>query len=195
MHTRMAGASALSALSALALALGGCGTSQSSSSTSASNSASTPTPSASAAHAATSCRPSQLALSYARTEGATGHMELTVAVRNTSQTACELRGYPGARLIGGAGRPLPLHVLRGHGFFPDTKPAPRRVALRPGASAHLGISFVTNNEYKGARICRTATAAVLSTPGSGARWQRVSLRTAPRISPCGNQMVVSPVHE
>jgi len=181
-----AGAAAL-----LALALAGCGSSQTSSSTTTSSSSAAP--SAGASHAATSCRPAQLALSYAGTEGATGHMELTLSVRNTSQTACQLRGYPGARLLNGAGRTLPLRVARGHGFFPDTDSAPRRVSLAPGERAHVGISFVTNNEYKGARTCRRAAAAMLAAPGSGA-WQRVSLRTAPRISPCGDQLVVSPVH-
>jgi Protein of unknown function (DUF4232) len=186
MQRRLAGASAL-----LALALAGCGSSQ----TSSSSTTAAPPQSVGAPHANTaSCRPAQLALAYAGTEGATGHLELTVAVRNTSRNRCELRGYPGARLIGGAGRVLPLRVVRGHGFFPDTEPAPRRVALKPGASAHVGISFVTNNEYKGARVCRTATAALLSAPGSAPHWQRVSLHAAPRIAPCGNQLVVSPVH-
>jgi hypothetical protein len=188
MQRRTAGAAALLAL---ALALAGCGSSETSSSTSAS--ASSAAQSAGAPQAATSCRPKQLTLSYAGTEGATGHMELTVSVRNTSQTACELHGYPSARLLNGAGRALPLRVARGHGFFPDTESVPRRVSLAPGQRAHVGISFVTNNEYKGAHVCRTAAAALLAAPGSGA-WQRVSLRTAPRISACGNQLVVSPVH-
>lgn len=175
----------------LGLALAGCGSSQ----TSSSSTTPAPPQSASAPHAASGhCRPAQLALAYAGTEGATGHMELTLAVRNTSRATCELLGYPGARLLGGAGHALPLRVVRGHGFFPDTEPAPRRVALKPGASAHMGISFVTNNEYKGARVCRTATAAMVSAPGSAAHWQRVSLRAAPRITPCGNELVVSPVH-
>jgi Domain of unknown function (DUF4232) len=186
MHRRLGGASAL-----LALALSGCGSSQ----TSSSSTAPAPPQSASAPQTITArCRPAQLTVAYAGTEGATGHMELTLAVRNTSRATCELHGYPGARLIGDAGRALPLRVARGHGFFPDTVPAPRRVALKPGTSAHVGISFVTNNEYKGARVCRTATAALLSAPGSGAHWQRISLRAAPRIAPCGNRLVVSPVH-
>jgi Protein of unknown function (DUF4232) len=188
MHRRIAGASAFLAL---ALPLAGCGSSQ----TSSSSTATAPPQSAGAPHAGTArCRPAQLALAYAGTEGATGHMELTVAVRNTSGATCALRGYPGAQLLGGGGRALPLRVVRGHGFFADTEPAPRRVALKPGASAHVGISFVTNNEYKGARVCRIATAALLSAPGSAAHWQRLSLHAAPRIAPCGNQLVVSPVH-
>ena len=140
-----------------------------------STSASAPPHSAGAPHAA-GCSGSQLTLSYSGTEGATGHLELHVALRNSSQTACLVRGYPGARLLNGAGRPLPLHVGRRDGFFPDTESQPRAVALTPGASAHFGISLVTNNEYKGARVCRTATAAMLSAPGSRSHWQRLSLR-------------------
>jgi hypothetical protein len=185
MHRWIVGASAL-----LALALAGCGTSQTSSSTSTS----TP-PRAAAAPPTPGCSGSQLTLSYSGTEGATGHLELHVAVRNSSQTACLLRGYPGARLLNRAGRPLPLHVGRRDGFFPDTESKPRAVALKPGASAHFGISLVTNNEYKGARVCRTAAAAMLSAPGSRSHWQRVSLRAAPRIAPCGSRLVVSPIHE
>ncbi|HTU95082.1 MAG TPA: DUF4232 domain-containing protein [Solirubrobacteraceae bacterium] len=176
------------ALAALALALAGCGSSQPRTPTSAS----TTTQGAAAPH--TVCTGSQLTLSYAGTEGATGHLELRVAVRNSSQTMCRLRGYPSARLLDGSGRALPLHVGRRDGFFPDTESHPRPVALKPGASAHFGISLITNNEYKGARVCRTAASAMLATPGAGTRWQRVSLRPGPRVTPCGHQVVVSPIH-
>jgi hypothetical protein len=178
-----------------AVALAGCGSSQTSSTPA--GSASTTAQGANAPHvtgAHADCTSSQLALSYAGTEGATGHLELTLALRNVSGRACLVRGYPAARLLDRAGRALPLHVSRGHGFFPDTLPAPRTVALGPGTTAHFGISFVTNNEYAGARTCRTATTAMSAAPGPGAHWQRVSLRSAPRISPCGDHLVVSPVH-
>jgi hypothetical protein len=184
MHRPMAGAVAL-----VTLALAGCGSSQPASSTSAS----APPHSAGAPHGA-SCSGSQLTLSYAGTEGATGHLELHVAVRNSSQSECLLRGYPSARLLNGTGRPLPLRVGRRDGFFPDTQSGPRAVALKPGASAHFGISLVTNDEYRGARVCRTAAAAMLSAPGSQTRWQRLSLRPGPRVTPCGHRLVVSPIH-
>jgi hypothetical protein len=187
MQRWMAGAATLVGLAGLVLA--GCGSSQSRSSTSAA----APPHSAGAPHT-TGCSGSQLTLSYAGTEGATGHLELHVAVRNSSQSQCLLRGYPSARLLDGAGRPLPLRVGRRDGFFPDTESGPRAVALKPGASAHFGISLVTNNEYRGARVCHTAAAAMLSAPGSQTRWQRVSLRPGPRVAPCGRQLVVSPVH-
>jgi hypothetical protein len=171
------------------LVLAGCGSSQPHSSTSTQAA-----PHSAGAPHTVGCSGSQLTLSYAGTEGATGHLELHVAVRNGSQSPCLLRGYPSARLLNGAGRPLPLRVGRRDGFFPDTEARPRAVSLKPGASAHFGISLVTNNEYKGARVCRTAAAAMLSAPGSGTHWQRLSLRPGPRVTPCGNQLVVSPIH-
>jgi hypothetical protein len=185
MHRWIAGAAVLSAL-----VLAGCGSSLSHTSTRVR----TPPRSAGAPHA-TPCAGSQLAVAYSGTEGATGHLELHVAVRNRSRTTCLLRGYPGARLLNGAGQPLPLHVGRRDGFFPDTQSKPRAVTLAPEASAHFGISLVTNNEYRGARVCRTAAAAMVSAPGSRSHWQRVSLRAGPRIAPCGNRVVVSPIHE
>jgi hypothetical protein len=190
-------------LAVVVIALGGCGSSQTSSQTSSQSSSSgsvtRTNPTAPAAATATSCFGNQLALSYAGTQGATGHLELTVALRNISGTTCRIRGYPGARLVNGRGQVLPLRVKLGRGFFPDTMAAPRQIVLTPGATAHFGISFVTNNEYAGAHVCRTAAAALAVLPGWSAvgrvPWRRVSLRGAPRISPCGNQLVVSPIHD
>jgi hypothetical protein len=123
-------------------------------------------------------------------------MELTIALRNVSRTACRLRGYPRAALVDGGGRPLPLHVSQGSGFFPDSRAAPQPVALPPGGLAHFGIGLVTNNEYAHAHVCRTAAAAMTAAPSRTGvvHWQRVSLSRAPRITPCGSRLTVSPVH-
>jgi Protein of unknown function (DUF4232) len=184
-------ASILAAVLAAAVVMAGCGSSQRTSSTSSTSSAQAAHPPAGPVN----CAGAQLALSYAGTQGATGHLEVTLALRNISGHRCLVRGYPAARLLDRAGHPLPLHVSRGHGFFPDTLPAPRTVTLQPGTTAHFGISFVTNNEYARAHTCRTAATAMSAAPGpGGTHWQRVSLRSAPRISPCGDQLVVSPIH-
>ncbi len=187
MDRRIAGAAALPAV-ALAVALAGCASSQTQTATHSGT-----VPRSAGAPRTGAC--ARLALAYGGTEGATGHLELTLTVRNASQSVCVVRGYPSARLLNGAGRALPLRVDRGHGFFPDTEARPHQVSLRPGATAHFGLSFDTNNEYKGAHVCRTASAAMVSAPGSPGHWQRVSLRRGPRIAPCGSQLVVSPIHE
>jgi hypothetical protein len=123
-------------------------------------------------------------------------MELTIALRNVSRTACRLRGYPRAALLNGGGHLLPLRVSQGSGFFPDSRARPQPVVLAPGRAAHFGIGFVTNNEYAHAHVCRRAETAMAAAPGGAGtvHWQRVSLRRAPRISPCGSRLTVSPVH-
>lgn len=176
---------------ATAATLAGCGSSHTSSRTTTATASTNPTrPLAVIA----SCRAPQLAATYAGTDGATGHMELTIALRNVSTTACRLRGYPRAALLDGAGRRLPLHLSKGSGFFPDSRTSPQAIVLAPGRLAHFGIGFVTNNEYAHARICRTAVAAMAAAPGAQMAWRRVSLRRAPRISPCGSRLTVSPIH-
>jgi hypothetical protein len=174
------------------LGLAACGSSQSSSSTSTSSAGTTTEAPTSSARG--TCSPSQLRLSYVGTEGATGHLEVTLALHNVSGRACTLRGYPSARLLDKRGTALPLTIKRGGGFFPDTQRRARAVVLKPGGRARFGVSFVTNNEFAGAHICRTAAAVMSSAPGAAGHWWRLSLREAPRISPCGNQLVVSPVH-
>jgi hypothetical protein len=191
-RSRWAGAALPIAVAAL---LAGCGSSQTASQTTSQTATSTASSLASPSLGVIAgCHGAQLAATYARTDGATGHMELTIALRNVSQTACRLRGYPRAALVDAAGHRLPLRVSQGSGFFPDTRAAPRPVVVAPGALAHFGIGFVTNNEYAHGHVCRTASAAMEAAPGAAVRWQRVSLRRAPRVTPCGGRLTVSPVH-
>jgi hypothetical protein len=193
------GGPALAAL--VALALGACGSSQTTSSAQSqpvpptrSSSSADNTKRTTGAASTGACSASQLKLAYAGTEGGTGHLEVTLALRNVSARSCTIRGYPAARLLNRAGQTLPMHVKRGGGFFPDTLQSPRAVVLAPGSRGRFGLSFVTNNEYRGARTCRTAAAVMSLAPGAGSSWQRLSLRVAPRISPCGDQLVLSPVY-
>ena len=146
---------------------------------------------AAATSGATPVRCSDLRTAYAGTNGATGHLEVTFSLRNVGKRTCRIRGYPAARLLDGAGRRLPVTIHRGRGFFPDTLHAPRSVTLAPGARARFGLSFVTNNEYAGARRCRTFVRAEV---GMGSGWAPVSLRGAPRLTPCGARLVISPVY-
>jgi hypothetical protein len=182
----------------IALTLAACGSSQttsSSTSTTASTHSGTAnrasTPAASGPH---DCAAAQLRLAYAGTDGATGHLEITFALRNVSPTPCRLRGYPAARLLSKSGAALPLRVQHGGGFFPDSQRPPRPVIVISGGQARFGVSFVTNNEYAHARTCRTAAGVMSAAPASPGHWWRLSLHGAPRIAPCGDQLVVSPIH-
>jgi hypothetical protein len=169
---------------AAALGLAGCGSSHGTRSSST-----TAPPKAKASSASASCV--RLRARYVGTQGAPGHLEVTIALRNASPSSCRLKGYPVAALRDAAGRAIPMRLQRGHGFFPDTERTPRSVTLKPGASARFGLSFVTNREYAGAHTCRTAASAVAGMSG----WSYpISLRQGPKIAPCGTQLVVSPVY-
>lgn len=170
------------------LALAACGSSQSSSSSSSAES----THSTSAGRSPSACSAAQLRPGYVGTQGATGHLELTLSLHNVSSRSCRIKGYPVATLIGANGKPLPMRVTHGHGFFPDTLRTARPVTLAPGARARFGVSFIINNEYRGARVCRTAVRVVAGLPG----WNgtALSLRHGPKIAPCGNQLAVSPLY-
>lgn len=180
-----------------ALAIGACGSSQPSPpSTTGSDHAASP-------HAATAspqpvplpCPSGGLRLTFLASQGATGHLEVTFALRNASGTMCTLRGYPGARLLDAAGHSIVMRLKRGGGFFPDTLSPPSRVLLAPRASARFGLSFVTNNEYAGTRRCVRAT-ALESVPPGAAGALRISLTGGgvPMIVPCGTQLVTSAVY-
>jgi hypothetical protein len=186
------------AIAATAALAAGCGSSQTTS-RSASPTTSQSTSQSASSHAAglapiPGCHGSQLAATYAGTDGATGHLEVTIALRNTSPVACRLHGYPRAALLDATGRPLPLRLRRGSGFFPDARAKPRPVVVAPGVTAHFGIGLITNNEYARAHVCHTAAAAMAAAPAAPVRWDRVSLRRAPVIRPCGSTLTVSPVH-
>jgi hypothetical protein len=169
-----------------ALALGACGSSHLSATSSSSSSSS------SASAAAGRC--SALTTAYVGTQGATGHLEVTFSLRNVSKQKCRIQGYPATILLGPSGKALPMRLKRGHGFFPDTMRPARIVVLAPGARARFGVSFVTNREFAGAHTCRTAVSALAAMSGLTTPRRPVSLRRAPKISPCGNQLVISPVY-
>jgi hypothetical protein len=82
------------------------------------------------------CQGTQLAGTFAEiaNSAGAGQIAYALAVRNTSSSACTLRGIPQGTLLGATGTPLPTHV----------KPAGSRgklVVLPPGASASAQARF------------------------------------------------------
>lgn len=173
----------------MAMVAAGCGSSQT-----ATRHQTTPAGSTPAGPVARACTGAQLHPTYAGSNGATGHIELTIALRNVSSRPCRVSGYPDTRLLGAGGAAITFHVGHGHGFFPDTLGRPRRMLVAPGHAVHYGIGLVTNSEYAGAHVCRTITGALSALPGGAGGWRRVSLRRAPRLAPCGDRITVSAIH-
>jgi len=123
-----------------------------------------------------------------------GHVGVLFTVHNVSAAGCRLQGYPGLRLLGSNGNPLPTTVhdaAAGTYLFPAV--APHRVALRPGGYAAFELEYGDNPVGSQASepystACPTASQAEITLPG-------VSAGTAIPVSmaPCGGDVWISPV--
>lgn len=127
-----------------------------------------------------------LSLSFLGGEGATGHIELGFALKNTSSGACHTYGYPGIEFLDAAGNGLTTNTTRTtHDFFGSLPLAP--LTVQPGStiSFRVGTSDVTGSGPK----CTTAHGLQVIAPDDTAT-MKVSLD--PSTFECGNA-TVSPV--
>jgi hypothetical protein len=170
-----------------ALGIAGCGSSSStnsagsnaaSSSTQASSSAATTTvtttpptsTSTSTAAGTPACVASMLALSFLGGNGATGHIELGFALRNTSSGTCHTYGYPGILFLSASGKALTTETTRTtHDFFGSLPLKLLSVAPGQEVSFRVGTSDVTGSGPS----CTTAHALQVIAPDDTA-----SLRVA-----------------
>ena len=154
---------------AAAVAVAGCGssktvtttvTSAASSPTSAATSSTPSTTSATTSSSASTtsaapplCTAGTLALRILGQQGATGHGEIGVAMRNTGSTTCHTFGYPGVLFLGKAGQPLPtVPTHTTHDFFGDAPEIGINVAPGDSVSFRLGVTHGIN----GTQGCATA---------------------------------------
>jgi hypothetical protein len=77
-----------------------------------------------------------------RGDAATGHVGVTVDIRNVSSQACQTRGFPDLTLRGKSGERLPHHVVAAADSFMWSNIGIHRVALRPGDVASFSLTWV-----------------------------------------------------
>ena len=112
----------------------------------------------------TACDAHVLIIAVAGSEGAAGTNEVTFSLRNTSGSACPLKGYPGAQLLSSTGAQLPTHVVPGGGY-PFTNFAVEPVTLAPGQSAYFNAGY-SDVPHAGESNCPTATQVAITPPGA-----------------------------
>ena len=171
---------------AAAVAVAGCGssktvtttvTSAASSPTSATTSSTPSTTSATTSSSASTtsaapplCTAGTLALRILGQQGATGHGEIGVAMRNTGSSTCHTFGYPGVLFLDKAGQPLPtVPTHTTHDFFGDAAEIGINVAPGDSVSFRLGVTHGIN----GTQGCATAYGLQVIPPNDTA-----TLRTA-----------------
>lgn len=146
---------------ASALLLAGCG---SSSKRPSSTTTTTAAPTTTAG--ITRCYSSQLKVSTpAPRQSVAAQPSQAVVLTNTSETTCNLYGYPGVQLLGSSGQPLPTTVKRGRSMLaPD--PGPSLVQLSPGSSASFALSWDDSQTQNssGSLVACSNTSSIEITP-------------------------------
>jgi hypothetical protein len=113
------------------------------------------------------CRSAQLRARVALFGSEASQPFVTIALRNSSATACALRGYPEVSAFGHRpGAPvsrLAIHA-RHESIYERRDPGPHRVRLGPGATASFNIGTAT--AYDGSLV--TVTRLLIRPPGQAA---------------------------
>lgn len=127
-------------VAALALTVAGCGLGSTKTVTATQTKTVTSTKTVTTTGPAASAKPctgGQLAGAFTLVPGSAGAGQIVYALmlKNTSQSACSLRGIPNGTLLGSTGAVLPTHVRAGGSG------GTRRVVLQPGASAVAQAQF------------------------------------------------------
>jgi Domain of unknown function (DUF4232) len=164
-RSRLIGAGFAAGLAIVALA--GCGSSTTVTTTvtttvSTASTASTRTESSATTSATSSavtstgpplCRAATLALRILGQQGATGHGEIGVALRNTGSETCHTFGFPGVLFLDKAGGPLPtVPTHTTHDYFGPAPELGINVAPGESVSFRLGVTHGIN----GTQGCSTA---------------------------------------
>jgi hypothetical protein len=95
-----------------------------------------------------------LALSEIGNQGATGHIEVGLALRNTSSASCHTFGYPGVLFLDKSGQGLPTKSTRTTHDFAGRIPE-RSLVVAPGDSVSFRLLFEDSVGGSGAG-CTTA---------------------------------------
>ncbi len=107
------------------------------------------------------CHVSQVAVSYAGSQGAAGHIVITFRMTNTSSTVCWIYGFVGMRMLDGAGGQLPTRVMRNGGFF-SAQPGPSQFNLSPGQAGTFMVAY--GDVPVGSETTCAAAAQLIVTP-------------------------------
>jgi hypothetical protein len=149
--------------------------------------ASTTTSTTSTGAATPACVAPMLALSEIGNQGATGHIEVGLALKNTSSGSCHTYGYPGVMFLDKSGQGLPTKTTRTTSDFAGHVPL-GRVVLAPGDSVSFRLLF-TDSVGGGSVGCTTAYGVQVIAPDD----TRTLTTTIPGGVPECGTTTVSPV--
>lgn len=134
------------------------------------------------------CVAADLSPSFLGSNGATGHVVLSFALRNRSKTACRTYGWPGLQFLAGDGKPVATDTQRTTSDLLGSSPAVP-LTLAAGQEASFRVIVADMGAGGGNQGCATAAAVQIIAPDDTAT-MAVQL-TAP-VTECG-QATLSPL--
>jgi hypothetical protein len=140
----------------------------------------TPTTAATTGGATPACSAADLAPVFLGSNGATGRVVLTFALRNHGTGACHTYGWPGVQFVAASGSPLATSTTRTTNDLLGSTPA---APLTLGAGQEASFRMIVPDSKNGSNVgCSTASEVRIIAPDDTARM--VATLTAP-ITACG----------
>lgn len=103
------------------------------------------------------CTASDLGISFHnRLGGGMNHAGGTLEFKNTSSSACALRGYPGLGLENAHHDGLPARAIRGNTWYADD-PGNKVVRIQPGGTAHAVVAWTHSGTAAQQAACLRVT--------------------------------------
>ncbi len=136
--------------------------------------------------AALRCHTGCLYVTVSGTNGALGHIAVTLRFRSIAPALCSFYGFPGLQLVSATGQDMATRVLWGTGSQLPNVPT-KTILVKPGAAAYA--TFMYADVPTGSEAC-PAVGYYLVTPPD----ERTSVAVpANGATPCGGRISITPI--
>ena len=139
-----------------------------------------------AATAVPRCHTGRLYVTVSGSNGALGHIAVTLRFRSVASTACSLYRFPGMQLVSAKGQNMTTHLLWGTGSQLPNVPK-KTILVAPGGAAYA--TFMYADVPTGNETC-PAVGYYLVTPPNETTTVVVP---ADGATPCGGRVSITPV--
>jgi hypothetical protein len=132
------------------------------------------------------CHTGRLYVTVSGSNGAAGHIAVTLRFRSIAPTVCSFYGFPGMQLVSATGQNMATHVLWGTGSQLPSVPK-KTILVKPGAAAYA--TFMYADVPTGSEMC-PAVGYYLVTPPNETTSAVVPANGA---TPCGGRISFTPI--
>ncbi len=139
-----------------------------------------------AASAAPRCHSGRLYVSVSGSNGAAGHIAITLRFRSVASAVCSFYGFPGMQLVSATGQNMTTRLLWGTGSQLPSEPK-KTILVKPGASAYA--TFIYADVPTGSETCPPVGYYLVTPPD-----ETITIVVpANGATPCGGRLSITPI--